>query len=600
MREGDLSVREKSRAFWRVATFKPRLTAFVIFLSVFVALLEGIGMTFLIPIIDAVQSPGEPPSEDGTVRAFLGVYEFLGVPFTLGFIILGVSAVMTVRFVSSFAVSWMRVALRIYYVRYLQTTALEHALNARVAYFDKHGSDDILNAIVTQSEYAGKVIRDFVHLMNYVFISIMYLAVAFYLAPWLTVLSGLTLGVLVIFIRNVLKPGYAVGDRVAESNERIQQSAQAATQGIRDIKLYTKGEDVFRSFTAAIEQFTDASIKLGRNEAAVSSFYNLAAALVVFGLIYVAITFTGLSIAELGVFLFAMFNLAPKISQANERLYKVEGRLPHLVRTQEFVRELERQWEPDSGNLSPPTPVTPISFEDVSFSYDTDEGSELVLQNVSFEIERGEYVAFVGQSGAGKSTIVSLVPRLYNPDSGTILSNDVPISDFDLTAWRKRVAVVRQDPFIFNDTLRNNVLIGNEEATDEAFEDACEVALITEFLDELPNGYDTVLGDDGVRLSGGQRQRVSLARALLKDADVLVLDEATSDLDTEIERQVQSAIESMDREYVIIAIAHRLSTVLNADQIYTLEDGEIVESGSHEKLIDEEGKYAQLYTTQWD
>jgi subfamily B ATP-binding cassette protein MsbA len=236
-----------------------------------------------------------------------------------------------------------------------------------------------------------------------------------------------------------------------------------------------------------------------------------------------------------------------------------------------------------------------VRFENVWFSY---EGVEPVIENLSFQVKRNEFVAFVGQSGAGKSTITSLVARFYTPDRGRILANGIPIDKIDINDWRERISVVRQDPYLFNDSLWYNVTIADRDASREEVERVCEIAQVTEFLPELPEGYDTLLGDDGVRLSGGQKQRVALARALLKKADVLVLDEATSDLDSGIERDVQSAIESMDRDYALIAIAHRLSTVRNADRIYTIEGGKMTDVGSHEELISSDGLYAQLYSTQ--
>ena len=207
-------------------------------------------------------------------------------------------------------------------------------------------------------------------------------------------------------------------------------------------------------------------------------------------------------------------------------------------------------------------------------------------------------MAFVGQSGAGKSTIVSLLVRLYDPNKGDIRGDGTSIEEYDIDQWRERIAVVRQQPYIFNDTLEANVTIGNRDATRREVEEVCEIAKVDEFLEELPNGYDSQLGDDGVRLSGGQRQRVALARALLKDAAFLVLDEATSDLDSNLERQVQRSIEAMDRDYGMIAIAHRLSTVKNADRIHTIDAGEIIESGTHRELLETEGEYAELYAIQ--
>jgi len=274
-------------------------------------------------------------------------------------------------------------------------------------------------------------------------------------------------------------------------------------------------------------------------------------------------------------------------------VYAVEGYLSHLGRTHAFLDEFDQRQE-ESGDRSV-SRVSEIEFDDVHFSYSDDEE---VLRGLSFDVRNEEFIAFVGQSGAGKSTIVSLVARMYDPDDGEIRADGFPIEEYDIRQWRERIAVVRQQPYIFTDTLENNVTIGNREATRADVERVCEVAKVDEFVDDLPNGYDSQLGDDGVRLSGGQRQRVALARALLKDADFLVLDEATSDLDSNLEKEVQAAIESMEREYGIIAIAHRLSTVKNADRIYTVESGEIVESGSHSELLEDDGEYADLYTVQ--
>jgi subfamily B ATP-binding cassette protein MsbA len=593
--EADLSWREKLRAIEEVATFKPVYTGLIVVVGIATAALEGVGLSFILPIVELAQQPSHPGADaDGVMLAFVRTYELLGIPFTIEYVILGVATVMTVRYTLGFLNIWVREILRQEYVRYLQTQAFENALHAEVGYFDREGSDDILNAIVTQAVRGGRAIATGVQLLEKLFLATVFGVIAFVLVSQLTLLAALILGTLIGVFRYVIEPGYVVGDRVAVANERIQRNVQAGTQGIREVKLFGIADEIFTEFSEALETYVDASVKISRTEGALNQFYQLAAALVLFLLIYLALTVASLSLAALGLFLFTMFRLAPILSTLNNRVYSLEGQLPHLIRTQRFIDELERHREPAGGGVMPPERVQRIEFDDVRFAY----SDEAVLHDLSFTIERGEFVAFVGQSGAGKSTIASLLARMYGPEEGEIRVNGTPIDEFDLEAQRSKVAYIRQNHFVFNDTLRYNLTLGKRDADGAELDRVCEIARVDEFFEDLPDGYDTTVGEDGVQLSGGQRQRVAIARALLKDADILLLDEATSDLDSNLEKEIQHAIEKMDGEYTTIAIAHRLSTVKNADRIYTIEDGRIAECGDHDELLASDGAYSDLYQTQ--
>jgi subfamily B ATP-binding cassette protein MsbA len=592
----DVSRRAQLQALIRVAKYKPLLTAGIIIGGVLAALLEGVGLGFIVPIVEIIQAQDPGAEVDGVMAAFVSVYQYIGIPFTLGFVVIGVSLVLTVRWTLTFIVRWLRSALVVDYTREIQIKAFDNALDAQIEYFDREGSDDILNAIVTQSEYASRVIQLVVNFIEQGFLALMYLTIAFVLAPLLTIFAIVFLGSFTVLFRYIVEPGYKLGDKVADANERIQEAAQAGTQGIRDTKLFGLKNELFDDFLNAVNQFATSSIKQKRNQQGIQNFYNLLTAISVFLLIYIAIAVENMSLSALGVFLFAIFRLGPKASSLNTTLYKIENQLPHLVRTHRFIDELKENNEPTDGTEPVPEEIQRVEFDHIRFSYQGQ--GEDALAGISFEFKKGEFIGFVGQSGAGKSTLVSMLTRMYEPDSGDIRANGRSIHKMAIDEWRSKVAVVRQNPFIFNDTLRYNLTIGNRDVSDNELDRICQITKVDEFFEELPNGYGTQLGDDGVRLSGGQRQRVALARALLKDADVLVLDEATSDLDSNLEKQVQEGIEAMDRDYAIVGIAHRLSTVKNAERIYTVDTGEIIESGSHQELLQNDGEYAELYMIQ--
>jgi subfamily B ATP-binding cassette protein MsbA len=587
------------RAVGYVAGYRPAFTAAIVVLSAVTALLSGVGITFIVPIVELAQA-GEPSSRGtgGLTGLFVTVYGFVDVPLTLETAVGGVASVITVRHVLGFLNSYFRAILRMDFVRELRLTAAENALSARIEYYDTHGSDEILNAIVTQADYAGGFIKNGVSLLESILVTLVYLGVAFYLAPRLTVLTASVFAALAVFIRVVFGSGYDAGENVARANEAVQETVQASTQGIRTVKLFGLGQRFMADIADAVAFDASALVRLRRNRAAFGELQRLASALTVFGLLYLGLAVFTIPLAQLAAFLFAMFRLAPRVTAIGDVFYRAEGDLPHVVRMREFIESLADSTEPtaDDGNAArTPTEINGLSFENVRFGYD-DEAQ--VLRGISLIVERPEFVALVGKSGAGKSTVVSLLGRLYEPDGGRIVADGTPIDRLPVDEWREHIAVVRQQPYVFDETLRFNLRVGNQEASEAALERACELAQITEFLGELPKGLDTELGDDGVRLSGGQRQRVAIARALLKNPDILVLDEATSDLDTGLETKVHRAIEEMDRDFMIIAIAHRLSTVINADRIHVFDDGEIVETGTHDELLAGDSRYAALYATQ--
>ncbi|MDD4578235.1 MAG: ATP-binding cassette domain-containing protein, partial [Anaerolineaceae bacterium] len=236
-----------------------------------------------------------------------------------------------------------------------------------------------------------------------------------------------------------------------------------------------------------------------------------------------------------------------------------------------------------------------IRFEAVNFHYV--EG-ESVLKDINLEIPAGDTIALIGPTGVGKTTLVSLIPRFYDVISGSVSIDGVDVREIDLDQLHQSISMVLQDVYLFHGSIRENILFGKPDATEEEMIRAAEIANASEFIDRMPNGYDTLIGERGVKLSGGQKQRLSIARAVLKDSPILILDEATSSVDTETELLIQQALDRLIRGRTTIIIAHRLSTVRNADKIVALEGNRIVEAGTHGELLEEKGLYYKLYNAQ--
>jgi ABC-type multidrug transport system fused ATPase/permease subunit len=294
-----------------------------------------------------------------------------------------------------------------------------------------------------------------------------------------------------------------------------------------------------------------------------------------------------------GTFAFAVFKLLPKLSSTGTTLMNVSNWLPNLEAVRELLSD-KTYSQIKSGATELTEFKSGIEFKDVSFIY---TGRESTLSNISIEIKKDNMTAIVGPSGSGKSTIVDLLLRLYDVDEGGILVDVTNIKDYDISTFLAKVGFVGQETFIFNASITDNIAFGNDYTETEILE-AAKLANAHEFIGQLPEGYDTIVGDRGLRLSGGEKQRIAIARAMVRKPQILILDEATSSLDNISEAIVQKAIDQVSESCTTLVIAHRLSTIRNADIIYVLDQGRIVESGTHQQLIDQHGKYWELYNIQ--
>ena len=380
-----------------------------------------------------------------------------------------------------------------------------------------------------------------------------------------------------------------------EENGESYGLIQEALGGIKVIHLFNLENGLLSRFSSQLTRISKLLLKISKMEEIASPMIELVISFATALIIYYggSTVLNGqMTAGDFLAFFTAfgmMINPIRQMSDINSKLHSAAG---SMERINEFF-----SWMPKVKSKENPTPITSISkevrFENVSFAY-PDTPSRKVLKNVSFSLPLGKTVALVGQSGSGKSSIVQLLTRLYDVTEGSIKIDGIGLKDLDLKSWREQVAVVSQDVFLFHETIYQNILLGKPDATREEVMSAAKKAFAYDFVSRLPEGFETVVGDRGVKLSGGERQRISIARAFLKNSPCLILDEATSNLDNESEKIVQKTLELLMEHRTTLVIAHRLTTIQNADHIIVMKEGEIQESGTYAELMKNSGEFERL------
>jgi subfamily B ATP-binding cassette protein MsbA len=452
---------------------------------------------------------------------------------------------------------------------------------------DTEQTKALITELVTRTlQNLAQIVGTIVILLSY---SVRLTFVALVIAPLLT-----------LALQPVLRKLRKGHRRLRGDYGEITSVLQEAVSGMRLVKSF-RGEAYEDSrFTEASHRYSSGMVRITRIAALSQPMTELIGVSVAMLILWIGareVLLGGpgaMDSATLITFMIMVMRLLPPLKQLSQAPTTAQQSLASAERLFEVLDQPTEQ-QLDGGTRTVTELRDSIAFDRVSFSY----GEEPVLRDVSFEARRGEIVALVGASGAGKSTLVDLIPRFYEPTSGVIRLDGVDTREIQLASLRGLTGIVSQDTVLFNDTVRSNIAYGaSERFTDEQVAAAARAANAHGFIAELPQGYDTVLGERGTRLSGGQRQRLAIARALLTDPPILVLDEATSALDTESERLVQEAIDRLLAGRTVFVIAHRLSTVVHADQILVLDRGEIVERGTHAELLALRGVYHRLHAAQ--
>jgi ATP-binding cassette, subfamily B, bacterial MsbA len=486
-------------------------------------------------------------------------------------------------------------------IRQIRDQLFDKYQRLSLAWFHRQRTGDIMSRVTNDVNVLnGALDLGFNHLVGEATQIVAFASILFIISWKLTLFSFIVLPLIFGFIWFIGKKLRKYSERSQERMSEVTSVLEEAVSNIRIIKAFSMEAFENSRFTAATGRYFRSLLRMTRIRHLASPTNDILAMVAFVAILYYAgsqiISGTGeIDAGDFLTFLVAMFSMIKPVKSLTQIQVKLEEGMAAAVRIFEVIDAEETVADPAVPRTLPTT-IESVCYEQVSFAYHAEIP---VLIEVSFSVGRGEIIALVGPSGAGKSTLVDLLPRFYDPTAGRITFDGTDIRHVALAELRGLMGIVTQETFLFNDTVRSNIAYGLVDISKSKIEQAARMANAHEFITQLRDGYDTLVGQRGVMLSGGQKQRLAIARALLKNPQILILDEATSALDTESEVQVQEAIDRLMGSRTTFVVAHRLSTVQHADRILVLEKGRIVESGKHDELLTKGGLYNRLYELQF-
>ncbi len=516
-------------------------------------------------------------------------------PTVLQWIPLVIIGIFAVRIVGSFLSDYCMAFVARSVIRDLRKQLFIQLLRLPVTFYDTSSSGVLLSKMVYDVEQLAEASSSVITVLIRDSLTIIALLIMLmYYSVWLTLILIAVTPILAWLVMYVSKRFRKLSHRIQKSMGNVSTVSEEIIEANREIKIFGGQSYEIRQFGEINNHNRRQFLRLAVTNALSSPVIQFIVAIAFALMIFFAFRLD-LKVGEFGSYLTAMLLLM----QHAKRLTTINATLQRGIAAAQSVFDfLDREPEHDDGSKVLDKARGEIKYRQVNFKY-TPQGEE-ILHDINLVIEPGQNVAFVGRSGAGKTTLVSLLPRFYDPDCGQILLDGHDIRELTLESLRSHIALVSQHVTLFNDSIAHNIAYGAlESATEEDVRRAAKAAHALEFIEKLPEGMQTIVGENGVLLSGGQRQRLAIARAILKDAPVLILDEATSALDTESERFIQSALEQLMQDRTTLVIAHRLSTIEQADVIVVMDHGRIVEMGSHADLLAKGGNYAALHRMQF-
>jgi ATP-binding cassette, subfamily B, bacterial MsbA len=563
----------------------------MIVLGVLVALSEGLSISLFIPLVQD-QMGTQTAGVTGRLTAF-----FQAIPSQHRFlwIVLSIFLCMVLKNVLSYSYSLLFQSVNSSIGHRLRCGILHQLLSVSQSYLDTHDSGRLLNVLATEIWRVSAACTVLASVIIGVCMIVIF-SILLLLISWkLTLITGCVVLLISQIIQHIARQAKRISLQATAANADLTQRMIETLDGMHLIRAYGRENHEQHRFDVASRAVSKAFFKLDRISGLVHPLSEILTVALLLGILLATAILAPEQMAVTLTFLVLLYRLQPRVKQFDADRITLDSFSGSVEEVRNLLDESDKPYL-RSGARAPASIEKGITFENVSLHYDSGKGA--ALNQVTCSIKIGETTAFVGASGAGKSSLISLMCRFYDPSSGYLLIDGVPLSEFNLAWWRNQIAVVSQEIYLFNASVAENITYGKLDATREELVEAARKAHALEFIEELPDGFETILGDRGIRLSGGQRQRLALARAFIRDPQILILDEATNALDLISEGVIQDALEQFGRNRTVLIVAHRISTIEHADKIIVLDAGRVVESGTATQLLATGGLFSRFYALQ--
>ena len=571
--------------------FYPWSLPLIILLGILASLAEGVGVGLFIPFLETLNQDTGSASDVWVVNTLGALFSSIAPDRRLFVICLCIFLSIVVKAVLAFANKSLLHWLNAQTIHRLRSTIVGQLLRVDYRYIEKAQTGSLINTLGNETWRSSEAIAEIVHFVNKASTLAVYVLILVLISWQFTFLVLVVMMAISIIMRRITSHADALGKEATRTSDEAMVGEIAVIAGMKTIRNNNRELYQQEQFEEISQSAAEAIRRVSVTRELATPVYEILAGAFLVALLYISLG-SGGPLAVLLVFLFILYRLQPLVKALDESRVHIQS----LGGAVDAVTKLLNDTNISAGEAGQRDfhgLKKELRFDGVTFRYDRDEPP--ALEDISVVLPAGQTIALVGHSGAGKTTFANLIARLYDTELGELSVDDVPLKTINLASWRKHIAAVSQETYLFNASVRENIAYGRLGATFEEIVEAASDAEADSFIRNLPDGYDTILGEDGVRLSGGQKQRIALARALIRKPDILILDEATNALDNISEQAIQNALQRIRVGRTVLIIAHRLTTITHADLIIVLKNGHIVEQGTYEYLIEQQGVFAGLY-----